>query len=99
GGRAGSRRGGQPGQGRGRQRRRGGGAGAVGADVGVAALLAAGAFGPGLPESAPSRRAGGAGPASLTRVMAGAGTSRRITRPDGRAASRPGPELLYQVAP
>jgi hypothetical protein len=48
-------------------------AGAVGPDVGVADLLATGAFGPGLPESPPSRHAGSAGPASLTRVMAGGG--------------------------
>jgi transposase len=60
--------------------------------IGVADLLATGAFGPGLPESTPSRHAGGAGPASLTRVMAGAGARRRITRPDGRAARGPGPE-------
>src|SRR5262249_16288042 len=66
--------------------------GAVGADVGVAELLATGAFGLGLPESTPSRHAGSAGPASLTRVMAGACTNRSITRPDGRGASESGPE-------
>src|SRR5262249_20532850 len=44
------------------------GAGAVGADVGVADLLATGAFGPGLPEPTPSRRAGSPGPAPVTHL-------------------------------
>src|SRR5262245_48200757 len=43
------------------------GAGAVGPDVGVADLLAAGALGPGLPEPTPSRWAGDTGLAPLTR--------------------------------
>ena len=50
-----------------RQPELGRGAGAVGPDGGVADLLAAGAFARGLPESVPSRHAGGAGPASLSR--------------------------------
>src|SRR5262249_38631603 len=79
-------------QGVGRQPDLGWRAGSVGPDVGVTDLLATGAFGPGLPESPPSRHAGSAGPASLTRVMAGVGTSRRLTRPDGRAARGPGRE-------
>jgi hypothetical protein len=70
----------------------GGGAGGVGADVGVADVLAAGALGRGLPESPPTRHAGGTGPASLTQVMAGTGTSRRIPRLDRRAASGPCPQ-------
>jgi hypothetical protein len=41
-------------------------AGAVGPDVGVAGLLAAGAFGPGLPEPTPSWLAGGPGLARVT---------------------------------
>jgi hypothetical protein len=45
----------------------GGGAGAGGADVGVTDLLAAGAFGPGLPQPTPSRLAGGPGLAPVTR--------------------------------
>jgi hypothetical protein len=44
----------------------GGSKGASGADVGVADLLAAGAFGPGLPQSTPSGHAGGSGPAPVT---------------------------------
>ena len=39
----------------------GGGAGAVGPDVGVADVLAAGAFVPGLPQSTPAGPAGGVG--------------------------------------
>ena len=50
-----------PAQGLGRQPDLGRCAGAVGADVGVADVLAAGAFGPGLPQSTPARHAGGAG--------------------------------------
>lgn len=42
---------------------------------------------------------GAAGPASLTAVMTRAGINRRITTPDGRAPSRPGPEFLYRFAP
>src|SRR5438270_138243 len=37
-----------------------------GPDVGVADLLAAGAIGPGLPQSTPSRQAGGSGPVPVT---------------------------------
>src|SRR5262249_52044309 len=81
-----------PAQGLGWQPDVGGCAGAVGADVGVAELLATGAFGLGLPESTPWRHGGSAGPASLTRVLAGACTNRSITRPDGRGASGSGPE-------
>ena len=40
--------------------------GAVGADVGVADVLAARALGPGLPQSTPSRRADGRGPTPVT---------------------------------
>jgi hypothetical protein len=42
------------------------GAGAGGADVGVADVLAAGAFGAGLPQSTPARRVGGPGHAPAT---------------------------------
>jgi hypothetical protein len=51
------------GQGGGRGRR---GGGAVGPDVGMADVLAAGAFGPGLPQSTPSRYAGVAALTPLT---------------------------------
>src|SRR5262249_24494165 len=88
----GGRVGGGRGEGVGGEADVGGCAGAVGPDVGVADVLATGAFGPGLPQSTPSRHAGSAGPASLTRVMAGACTNRSITRPDGRGASGSGPE-------
>ena len=56
-----------PAQGLGRQPDLGRGAGAVGADVGVADVLAARAFGPGVPQSTPARHAGGAGLALVTR--------------------------------
>jgi hypothetical protein len=50
-----------PAQGLGRQPDLGRGAGAVGADVGVADVLAARAFGPGLPQSTPAGPVGGVG--------------------------------------
>src|SRR5262249_18763777 len=55
-----------PAEGLGRQPALGGGAGAVGADVGVADLLAARAFGPGLPQPTPSRQTSGPGLAPVT---------------------------------
>jgi hypothetical protein len=58
--------------------------------VGVADVTAAGALGPGLPESTPAGQAGGPGHASMTREMTGAGTNRRITRPDGGGGQRAG---------
>ena len=52
---------GHPAQGVGRQPDLGRGAGAVGVDVGVADVLAARAFGPGLPQSTPAGPVGGVG--------------------------------------
>src|SRR5262245_54434670 len=68
---------GHPAQSLGRQPHLGRGAGAIGADVSVADVLAAGAFGPGLAQSsfAACRRRW---PYPLTRVMTVAGTSRSI---------------------
>jgi hypothetical protein len=54
-------------EGLGRRPDLGGGVGAGGADVGVADVLAARAFGPGLPKSTPSQHAGSPGPAPVTR--------------------------------
>src|SRR5262249_26493688 len=85
---------GHPAEGLGRQPGLGGGAGAVGADGGVAELLATRGVRPGLSwaNSSPHARSACPGPASLTRVRAGACTNRSITRPDGRGASGSGPE-------
>src|SRR5262249_32040217 len=58
-----------PAEGLGRQPDLGWGAGAVGTDVGVADVLAAGAFGPGLPQSPP---AGSAAGSAFTTVAHGA---------------------------
>src|SRR5262249_61153562 len=58
---------GDPAEGLGRQPHLGRGASTGGADVGVADMLAAGAFGPGLPQSTASRRAGGLGLAPVSR--------------------------------
>src|SRR5262249_12007158 len=55
-----------PAQGLGRQPDLGRRAGAVGAEVGVADLLAAGAFGPGPPQSTPAGHTGGPGLAPVT---------------------------------
>jgi hypothetical protein len=57
---------GHPPEGLGWQPDLGRGAGAVGSDVGVADVLAAGAFGPGLPQSTPAGHTGGSGLAPVT---------------------------------
>src|SRR5262249_2474910 len=65
-GRAGDSLRGDPAQGVGRQPDLGRGAGAVGPDVGMADVLAAGAFGPGLPQSIPTGHAGASSFSAVT---------------------------------
>jgi hypothetical protein len=83
-----------PAQGLGRQPDLGGGAGAVGPDVGVADVQAAGALGPGLPQSTPARHAGAVGFTPLTHgakpVLLSSGPYHTDGRQSGRQPLRRG---------